>query len=217
MKKFLRKNDFYGSFLKWFPTLGILLFAILYFYASSLYPGGSQANINSRGFDWINNYWCDLMNENGMNASPNPASPIAVTAMVILCLGLMTFFIQFGRKFATHPVWKYVIQICGTISMIFAILTFTRYHSMMIALSSLFGLFVLVGIIVEVYGSALKVLKIGGVICILLLVLNNYIYYSRQWVEILPLLQKITFAIVLLWILGLNLRINQKKHPAVTN
>lgn len=202
-------NHLQSKFLEWFPTLGIFLFAVLYFYASSLYPGGSQANMNSVGFDWINNYWCDLMNENGMNESPNPASPIAVTAMVILCLGLMTFFIRFGRKFATNRIWKYIIQICGTISMIFAILIFTRYHSIMIALSSIFGLFVLVGIIKEVYSSDLTALKIGGLICILLLVLNNYIYYSRQWVDILPLLQKVTFAIVLLWILGLNFKLNK--------
>jgi len=96
--------------------------------------------------------------------------------------------------------------------MICAILVFTRYHSIMIALSSLFGLFTLVGIIIEVYSSKLTLLKIGGLFCILLLAVNNYIYYSRDWVDILPLLQKITFAIVLLWLIGINYSLKLKRE-----
>ncbi|WP_168194544.1 hypothetical protein [Antarcticibacterium arcticum] len=204
----------YTRFLEIFPTLGILIFGALYAYSSTLYPGGSQANINSEGFDWVHNYWCDLMNENGMNLEPNPASPVAVSAMMILCISLMSLFIRFAGNFANHPVWKKVIMICGTISMICAILVFTRYHSVMIAVSSLFGLFTLVGIIFEVYNSNLKALKFGGLFCILLLAVNNYIYYSREWVEILPLLQKITFALVLLWLIGINYSLKLKrKNP----
>ncbi len=197
--------------------MGILIFGALYFYSSTLYPGGSQANINSVGFDWVHNYWCDLMNENGMNEEPNPASPVAVTAMMVLCISLMTLFIRFAGNFANHPIWKKVIMICGTIAMLCAILVFTRFHSVMIALASLFGLFTLVGIIIEVYSSRLKALKIGGLFCILLLGVNNYIYYSRLWVDILPLLQKITFAIVLLWLIGINYSLKLKRqNPEVS-
>lgn len=202
----------YVRFLEIFPTLGILTFGVLYAYSSTLYPGGSQANINSIGFDWVHNYWCDLMNENGMNEKPNPASPVAVAAMMILCISLMSLFIRFAGNFANNPVWKKVIMISGTISMICAIMVFTKYHSIMIALSSFFGLFTLVGIIIEVYSSKLRALKIGGLFCILLLAVNNYIYYSRDWVGILPLLQKITFAIVLLWLIGINYSLKLKKE-----
>ncbi|MGB5430515.1 MAG: hypothetical protein WBM94_12640, partial [Eudoraea sp.] len=59
------------------PTVGILIFIGLYIYAASLYPGGSQLDSNSLGFDWMNNYWCNLMNENGMNGLENPARPFA--------------------------------------------------------------------------------------------------------------------------------------------
>lgn len=195
-----------SKFLGLLPVLGIFIFFTLYFYSSTLYPGGSQANVDSVGFDWVHNYWCDLMNEDGMNKIPNPASPFAISAMVILCLSLMVFFIRFANKFVTEKVWKNIIRICGTLSMILAILTFTRFHGIMIALSSLFGLFALIGIIKEVYTSDYLYLKLGGLLCIILLVLNNYIYYSRNWVEALPLLQKITFAIVLLWIMSLNFK-----------
>lgn len=156
------------------------------------------------------------MNETGRNEQPNPAEPYAIAAMVIMCIGLMIFFIQFATKFSKNLVWRYVIQISGTLAMICAILTFTEYHAPMIALSSFFGLFLLAGIIREVYKSEMTLMKIGGVICVLLLLVNNYIYFSRNFVEILPLLQKITFAIVLLWFIGLNAELVKKNKGIST-
>ena len=193
------------------PVIGIAIFVGLYIFSSTLYPGGSQANLNSEGFDWINNYWCNLMNEKGMNGQPNPAKPYSIIAMIILCLSLMFFFIQFAQIYSKSKIWKRIIKTSGIISMSFAILIFTKYHDLMTTLSSIFGLFVVIGIIREIYKSKLSIYKITGVICILILGLNNYIYYTQQFIEVLPLLQKITFAIVLLWIIGLNFEINKKK------
>lgn len=204
------------NFLQWLPTICIGIFALLYYYSSTLYPGGSQADLTTQGFDWVHNYWSDLMNETGRNEQPNPAEPYAIAAMVIMCIGLMIFFIQFATKFSKNLVWRYVIQISGTLAMICAILTFTEYHAPMIALSSFFGLFLLAGIIREVYKSEMTLMKIGGVICVLLLIVNNYIYFSRNFVEILPLLQKITFAIVLLWFIGLNAELVKKNKGIST-
>ena len=94
--------------------------------------------------------------------------------------------------------------------MAFASLIFTSYHDLMTLVSSIFGLFVVCGIIVAIYRSQLTAYKISGVISILLLALNNYIYYSKQGIEVLPLLQKITFTFVLLWVVGLNFLIVKK-------
>ena len=192
------------------PTIGILVFAGLYVYSASLYPGGSQANPNSVGFDWINNYWCNLMNEYSMNGQKNPARAFAITAMVILCASLALFFVQFAQRFAKNQTWRIVIKICGVLTMSFAILIFTEYHDLMTTISSIFGVFVVIGIIWEVYRSNLNLFKIGGLVCIILLGLNNYIYYSGNGIDHLPLIQKITFAIVLVWIIGLNYMLNKQ-------
>jgi len=58
------------------PTFGILIFCGLFVYAASLYPGGSQADINSDGFNWVHNFWCNLMLENALNGRENPARPV---------------------------------------------------------------------------------------------------------------------------------------------
>ena len=192
------------------PTYGILIFIGFYVYAASLYPGGSQADINSVGFDWINNYWCNLMNENGMNGLENPARPIAIIAMIILCSSLALFFIQFAKLLVKNVTWKMIIQILGTLSMLSAILIFTKYHDIMTTISSAFGLLVVIGIIRTIYKSNLVLFKISGIICILLLGINNLIYYSGKFIDYLPLIQKITFVLVLTWIVGLNLKMKNK-------
>ena len=215
VKSFKEKEREY-QIAKLIPIIGIVTFISLYIFSSTLYPGGSQADLNSEGFDWVNNYWCNLMNEKGMNGQPNPAMPYSILATVILCLCLMFFFNQFAQAYSKSKIWKRIIKTSGIISMSFAILIFTKYHDLMTILSSLFGLFVVIGIIIELYKSELTLYKISGVVCILILGLNNYIYYSQQFIETLPLLQKITFSIVLLWIIGLNYEMNKKKKRADT-
>ena len=37
------------------------MFLVLYVVAAQYYPGGSQADQASRGFDWVHNYWCNLV------------------------------------------------------------------------------------------------------------------------------------------------------------
>ena len=198
------------------PFLGIAIFIGLYIFSSTLYPGGSQANLNSEGFDWVNNYWCNLMNEKGINGLPNPARPYSILAMIILCISLMTFFIQFAETYSRNRLRRRTIKISGILSMSFAILIFTQYHDLMTIISSVFGFLVIVGVIKEVYNSELTIYKIIGVLCILLLVANNYIYYTLQFIDILPLLQKFTFVMFLIWIVGMNYELNKKKEKLAT-
>lgn len=193
------------------PSLGILFFILLFFYSTTLYPGGSQANLNSEGFDWVNNFWCNLMNEKGINGQPNPARPYSIFAMTYLCLSLMIFFIRFSEVFSKNKRWSQIIKIGGILSMVSAIFISTKYHDLMTIISSSFGLFVVIGIIKEIYQSDLSIYKITGVVCLVLLGVNNYIYYSNNFIIWLPLIQKFTFIIVLAWIVGLNYRIEKLK------
>jgi len=192
------------------PVLGILLFIALFLFASTLYPGGSQDNLHSIGFDWLNNYWCNLMNEKGMNGELNPARPYSILAVIILCFSLMVFFIQFAKIYSQSQFFKRIIKFGGIFSMLFASLIFTSYHDSMTIISSFFGLFVVFGIIQEIYKSSLTNYKTSGIICLLLLGVNNYIYYSHQFIEWLPIIQKVTLLIILLWIIGLNYEVKKK-------
>lgn len=145
-----------------------------------------------------------------MNGQLNPARPVAISAMIVLCLSLMVFFVQFANVFIKQGNWSRMVKIGGVLSMISAILMFTKYHDLMTMISSFFGLFVVVGIIRVIYRSELTIYKITGIVCVLLLGLNNYIYYSTHFLEWLPLIQKITLLLVLIWIIGLNYELGRK-------
>ncbi len=190
---------------KVFPAIGILIFFGIYFYASTLYPGGHQADYSAPGFSWIHNYWCDLMDTEAYNGEINPAQPYALSAMIMLCLSLSVFFYHFPKYFHVSVLWNRAIRIFGITSMVAAILVASPLHNAMIAIASILGLFALLGIIYAVIKHKLRWFTVVAVVCILLIGFNNYSYYSRQFVEWLPLLQKISFAIVLGWLFFLNL------------
>src|SRR5829696_8591889 len=85
------------------PLAGIMLFVILYIFAAILYPGGSQADKRSIGFSWLNNYWCNLVNEKAINGQVNIAQPLAIFAMFILGLSLAVFWYQFAGAMNLKP------------------------------------------------------------------------------------------------------------------
>jgi len=186
------------------PTIGIVLFIGIYIYASPLYPGGSQADSNSPGFDWFHNYWCNLLNLESINGEQNQARPYAISAMVLLCVAMSLFFIQFAQQLAQTKLWKNMIQFGGILSMFFAVFMFSSYHDLMTIVASFFGLFAVLGIIRSLYISDHTIMKVTGLICLILLAFNNYIYYSEHLLYYLPLIQKITFAVVLGWIVVLQ-------------
>ena len=95
--------------------------------------------------------------------------------------------------------------------MISAALIFTKFHDIMTTISSVFGIIVVLRIIHIIYGSDLTHFKLSGAACIILLGINNLIYYSEYFIESLPLIQKITFVCVLAWIVGLNFELKNKK------
>lgn len=204
-----------ASILTLLPSIGVLLFCVLYAYAASLYPGGSQANPDAIGFDWKHNYWCNLTNAEGINGMANPAKPVALVAMVLLCSSMTLFFFQFSRHFELSGFWKWAIPVMGTGSMLSAVFIATKHHDAMTTASSLLGLVVVFGIIRTIYRSRLRLIKASGALCMLLLGLNNAIYYSGYGIAELPIVQKATFVVVLAWIVGLNLIVFRKgKHPA---
>ena len=132
------------SFIRLLPTWGIMFFIGLYYYATTLYPGGSQADENSVGFDWGNNLWCNLMSEEALNGLENPASPVALFGMVVLCSSMTLFFFLFANYFEKDRNWNVIIKAAGALAMLSAVFIFTKYHDVMTTILSVCGV---VGII----------------------------------------------------------------------
>src|SRR5215471_13752953 len=94
------------------PVFGALLFVVLYIIAADSYPGGSQADKNSVGFSWINNYWCNLLNDNAVNGQHNPAKPVAMAGMLVLCVTLSFFWYIFPQYIRLRSMLARTTQIC---------------------------------------------------------------------------------------------------------
>lgn len=204
--------------LKFLPTIGILLFIGIYIYASKLYPGGSQADINSMGFDWRNNYWCNLMRENGLNGVQNKARPVAIVGITILCCSMIIFFFQFANHLEKNSNWKMAIKISGVLAMLSATFIFTKYHDIMTTILSLSGTVVIIGMIRALHKSHLTFLKVMGVFCMVIIGLNNFFYYSEDLIQYGPVIQKTAFILILSWTVGLNFIINRKtRHNNTLN
>lgn len=190
------------------PIFGTLVFVALYIVATLLYPGGSQVDKNALGFSWINNYWCNLLNENAINGQHNPAKPVAMTGMFILCLTLIFFWFLFPRHISVSKNLKLIIQISGTIAMSIAFFLFTNInHDLVTNLASIFGLIATVGVFVGLYKAKWLKLFTFGLLNILLVVLNNYVYYTKGLIIYLPVIQKISFAAFLIWICCIDINL----------
>lgn len=193
-----------------FPLLGILVFAVLYGYATTLYPGGNQADLHAPGFDWQHNYWCDLLSVWADNGQPNPARPVAVSAMLILGAALAFFWYRLAGHLRTGRHWRQTVRVSGIGSMVATGLLLTPLHDTALIVSGGFSLVALAATLVFLHQYRHTRLFLIGLFCMLLLVANNAIYWTKTGLAWLPMLQKVTFLVFLCWIAATSLLLKFK-------
>jgi hypothetical protein len=194
------------------PIFGSAVYVLLYIIATLYYPGGSQIDKNSIGFSWINNYWCNLLNDTAINGQPNPAKPIAIAGMLVLCITLAYFWWLFSNRMNLSKKWKYAVRISGTLSMFIAFFLFTDLdHDLVTNLASFFGMIATVGTFIGLYRSKWMILFLIGLLNILMVCLNNYVYYTKGLIIFLPLIQKLSFVAFLIWICWIDVQIFRLK------
>ena len=200
------------------PIFGIIIFIFLYIVATLLYPGGSQIDKNSIGFSWSNNYWCNLLNDISINGKPNPAKPVAMTGMFVLCLTLAFFWVLFPRHIDFNRKLKLAIPISGILAMTIAFFLFTNInHDIVINLAAIFGAVATVGTFIGLYKNQWFGLFAFGLLNILLVGLNNYVYYTKGLIIYLPVIQKISFATFLIWVCCINIKLYRRERKTEIN
>ena len=198
------------------PIFGSLFFIALYIIAASFYPGGSETDKTTVGYSLTDNYWCNLLHDNAINGQLNTAKPIAVTAMIILCLALSVFWIFFPRHIMTGKILRVTIQISGTAAMLCSFLLLTnRNHDLVVNFSSSLGFIATIGTLICLYHTKWYWLFSFGFFNIFLIGLNNYLYYTQGMMIYLPVVQKISFLSFLVWICFINIIIYQKSVKVV--
>jgi hypothetical protein len=74
----------------------------------------------------------------------------------------------------------------------------------MITIASSFSLLAIFTILVALYKSKQYSWFFFGICCLLISYCTNYIYYTRQFLELLPVMQKLSFAVIAIWFLILE-------------
>ena len=188
------------------PILGITLFVVLYIVAANYYPGGSNENRMKEGFDWIHNYWCDLLAENAKNGKYNSGRGFALTGMVILFSSIAVFWYYLPQFFHERKLNTFIIRYTGSLAMFILIFIFTQFHDGVIGIGSTISAIPMAATLRELRKHQLKTLYFLGWFCIFLILLNFFIYITNRFIVFLPLLQKITLVFFLLWILIIDVK-----------
>jgi len=192
------------------PFIGSFLFVIFYVNAALLYPGGSASDKSAIGYSWTDNYWCNLLSEKAINGQINTARPVAVTAMFILCLSLSSFWILFPALTQLKKYHRLLIQVAGTVCMLTSFLLLTRIdHDLAVNTSSAFGLIAVIGALIALYQLKWNGLFIFGLLNLMLVALNNYLYHSNEMMY-LPVVQKFSFLSFLVWFCLIDLKLYRK-------
>ena len=181
------------------PIAGTGLYLFFYWIATIKYPGGSQADRTSKGFSWAHNYWCNLLNESGINGLPNPGRSYALTGMLLLCISLTWFWYRFAAFAPLKKSHRFSMQASAVSSMTIAFFIYTDRHDYIINIACLFALGALTGTFLGLYKMKWWALFTLGIFNLILVAVNNYLYYGGGLLY-LPVVQKITFGFFLLWI-----------------
>nr|WP_294860631.1 hypothetical protein [uncultured Fluviicola sp.] len=206
-----------GTHKKWIviPIIGIGLFLVLFVTAAYYYPGGSNVNRTKEGFDWINNYWCDLFSQTAKNGDLNKGRIFGLTGIIILFSSLAFFWYYLPQFFHERRLNTIIIRYTGLTAMFILIFVFTRFHDSIIGIGSTICAIPMAATLSELRKNNLRALHFLGLFCIFLILLNFFIYVTNWWIVILPLLQKIALIAFLIWIVLIDLKclvINPKNN-----
>jgi len=182
---------------------GIILALLLLFVATLYYPGGSQSNPISVGYNWGNNYLSNLFSPKAVNGADNLSRPWAVAGMLFLSASFGWFFIKFSVNMPSKRSAA-IVKYCGAGALIAAFLAVTPLHDPMMPIASTLALVAVFYITAFLFKSKLHFLKLLSVICLLLFYACVYIYFTRTDLNILPVMQKLSLLVDILWVLSLE-------------
>jgi hypothetical protein len=207
-----KKTSFSKSFALLLTLVGIGLFVILYVMAAINYPGGSWAYTDQNGFSFYNNYLCDLLDEYAINGELNTARFFARVALSVLCVSLIVLWYHLPKLFLIKSTNRTVMWLSGLLGLLITLFLASGTHDLIVRIAGVFGTIALFTAIIELYKSHLYRLMFLGLFCLSIFFTNYYIYETSIYIEVLPLIQKITFISFIIWfaLLGISLYKNLK-------
>ena len=185
------------------PAIGILISVLLFILAATYYPGGTAESAGSVGYQWSHNFISTLFQARALNGAVNPARYVAIPAWFIFCVSIGILFWNIAGK--GNPRWhKKPIEIGGIGATVYAFLVVTPMHNLLINIALLFLMPAVLAILNLVFVARQMRLFCVGMIFLTLLLISGVMYYGNVLYGLLPLAQKLTFAVFIIWLLALH-------------
>lgn len=186
-----------------FPLLGVSLSVAILIVAAGHYPGG---------YDWFHQSVSSLFQPATPDGEANDARRLA-------CLGIIGFCMSMGIVFATVAkrgptrFHRKTVQVAGIGSMVYAALTVTPMHDVLVGAALLFFLTAVLTIVHGLYlNRRFGMLGLG--IASLALVLGNAAMYYGEWLYgFLPVVQKASLGMWVVWLFALYFSNSKTSHP----
>jgi hypothetical protein len=194
------------------PRLALILVA------TRLYPGGTLDDPTVVGFDWSRHYLTQLFRPVALNGEMNAGRPYAAVAMWLFCVGMAELFRQLAKEMGstTHGKW---VRIFGIATMVYAALTVTRMHDLMVTIALVFFISAEVVLLHWLWRRSQLPQWTAGIANLALLLTAAFVYYGQVAMVVLPTLQKLVFLSSVGWLFWLHKssampQAPQKESPA---
>jgi hypothetical protein len=191
-----KKHNYLFLTITWF---GLLCFVLFFILGAEYYPGGSNVNPKSNGFNWLTNYWSELLGNYAKNGQQNTARPFGISGAISLAVTLSIFWIYIPSKLNLIDGYKRIIQFAGLLAMVCSVLIFGQAHDVFITLSVMFGSIAFLILLIGLWNSNYTFLFWWCLSCLALILLNTVIYLTNWNINSLAALQKITFIVGIAW------------------
>lgn len=203
------------------PLAGLALFVLLYVLAAFSYPGGSWAMPLQNGFSFWNNYLCDLLDTYAINGDINYARHLARSSLLVLCTSLMLLWYFLPLLFVKASPNKIFMQITGLSALLITLFLSSGKHDVILRIAGILAVLAFLSCFVELYKSGMYSLLLLGLLCLVVFLVNYYIYETGYGIQWLPTIQKVTFVIFITWFVFLNLALfrrikvlQKRSHPS---
>jgi hypothetical protein len=89
---------------------------VLLVLAMTRYPGGTQVDRMTRGYDFFRNYFCDLIQPLGHDGSPNGGAALAQAGFILCACALAPLWLLLPRLFASRSPLGRPVRVAGIAS-----------------------------------------------------------------------------------------------------
>lgn len=218
--------------MKHLPVVILVSSVIIFWYAGTLYPGGTRLDPTTTGYSWAENTITALIRPYALNGEVNPARWIAVFAIflftgagALLFHSIASFMSGINQQLLRSTIGASsgafsgalpgagttnipgkrsvsAVRIGGIGAMVSAFLVVTPLHDVKVTLALIFFTVALVALFRWLRAVGMTVLLLAGLAAFSLPLFNAVLFYGQIGHEWLPLVQKSGKFACIFWLIG---------------